>query len=223
MLAQVVDQMRQRRVFASIDVHNNTGLNPHYGCVNRLDGRYLSLASLFSHTVVYFTRPRGVQSLAMAELCPAVTVECGQPGSEYAAEHAREFIEAVLHLREIPERPAAELGIFHTVATVKLPAAVSFSFGEDGCDLALMEDLDHLNFLELPVGTVLERVSPGRLGGLSVEDNDGREVADEFLVLEDGEIRTRRPVMPSMLTRDPKVIRQDCLCYLMERLRLDLP
>ena len=27
----------------------------------------------------------------------------------------------------------------------------------------------------------------------------------------------RVPVMPSMLTCDPEVIRQDCLCYLMER------
>jgi hypothetical protein len=32
-----------------------------------------------------------------------------------------------------------------------------------------------------------------------------------------GELLTRRVVMPSMLTLDERVIRQDCLCYLMER------
>ncbi len=35
------------------------------------------------------------------------------------------------------------------------------------------------------------------------------------------EIRTRVPLMPSMLTLDSQVIRQDCLCYLMERLPLE--
>src|SRR5581483_10625584 len=37
---QVVEAMTARRVFASIDIHNNTGLNPYYGCVNRLDASY---------------------------------------------------------------------------------------------------------------------------------------------------------------------------------------
>jgi len=30
LLSQVVEEMQQRGVFASIDLHNNTGLNPHY-------------------------------------------------------------------------------------------------------------------------------------------------------------------------------------------------
>ncbi|MFZ3041956.1 MAG: hypothetical protein WA108_09235 [Thiobacillus sp.] len=34
-----------------------------------------------------------------------------------------------------------------------------------------------------------------------------------------GEITLRKPLMPAMLTRDEQVIRQDCLCYLMERIR----
>lgn len=218
MMAQIVDQMRQRRVFASIDIHNNTGLNPHYGCVNTLDGQSLYLASLFSHTVVYFTRPRGVQSMAFARLCPAVTIECGQPGSRYAAEHAQEFVEAALHLAEIPAHPSSQLGVFHTVATVRIPADVSFGFGAAEVDLQLMDDLQQLNFRELPAGTVFARVPPGRVGYVAVEDNDGRDVAGQFFELADGELRTRRHVMPSMLTHDVLVIRQDCLCYLMERM-----
>ena len=86
--AEVVARARAHGCFATIDIHNNTGLNPHYGCVNKLDSPYLQLASLFSRTVVYFTRPHGVLSLAMAQLCPATTIECGQAGSTGAAEHA---------------------------------------------------------------------------------------------------------------------------------------
>ena len=46
MMHQVVDEMRARKVFASIDIHNNTGLNPHYGCINRREPRFFHLATL---------------------------------------------------------------------------------------------------------------------------------------------------------------------------------
>src|SRR5262249_32103782 len=62
LMRDVVAQMQARNVFASVDLHNNTGLNPHYACVARLDSPFVHVASLFSRTIVYFQRPRGVQS-----------------------------------------------------------------------------------------------------------------------------------------------------------------
>jgi len=216
MMAQIVEQMRQRRVFASIDIHNNTGLNPHYACVNSLEGRHLYLASLFGNTVVYFTRPRGLQSMAFSELCPAVTLECGQPGNRLGAEHAREFVESVLHLSEIPDHAASDINIYQTMATVRVPPEVSFSFGDVAADLELMDDLQQFNFRELPVGTAFARVAQDDVL-ITAEDNDGQNVAATYFVVEDGELRTRQALMPTMLTHDALVIRQDCLCYLMQR------
>ncbi|MDV3237268.1 MAG: M14 family metallopeptidase [Gammaproteobacteria bacterium] len=222
MMRAVVEDLGRRRLFASLDIHNNTGINPHYACVNRVDHRYLHLATLFSRTVVYFTRPRGVQSLALSQLCPAVTVECGQPGQAHGVEHARDFIDACLHLAEIPVHAVAphDIDLFHTVATVKVPDGVCFGFDDGAHDLRLVPDLDHLNFRELPAGTRLGRVV--RTDGLPLEvwDELGRDVAARFFAVEEGELRTRRPVMPSMFTLDERVIRQDCLGYLMERYQL---
>lgn len=215
--AQVCDAMAARHVFASIDIHNNTGRNPHYGCVNVLAGRFLHLASLFSRTVVYFTRPRGVQSMAMARLCPAVTVECGQAGSEHSTAHALEFLEAGLHLSEIPDHPAVDnLAVYHTVARLRVADNASLSFGDGDADILLPEDAETLNFRELPVGMPFAQIR--RDDCLLVEDIDGSDARARFLQQQDGELRTRVPVMPSMLTRDERVIRQDCLCYFMERL-----
>jgi hypothetical protein len=222
MMIQVVEEMRGRGVFASVDVHNNTGLNPHYGCVNRIDNRFLQLASLFSRTVVYFVRPDSVQSMSFAALCPAVTLECGQPGARHGVDHALEYLEACLHLSELPNHAVCEhdIDLFHTVATVKIPEQVRFAFGRTDVDLCLVEDLDHMNFTELPAGTQLGTVY-GRGGlRLDVVDELGKAVADRYFTVVDGELRTRVPVMPSMLTLDERVIRQDCLCYLMERYRL---
>ncbi|MEA3275473.1 MAG: M14 family metallopeptidase [Pseudomonadota bacterium] len=225
LMQQVVNIMSRRGVFASVDIHNNTGCNPHYGCVNLLDNRYLHLATLFSRTVVYFIRPRGVQSIAMAELCPAVTLECGKVGEKHGTEHAREYLNACLHLSALPEHPVAlhDIDLFHTVAQVKVPEEVSFGFPPEAADILFTPELERLNFRELPGGTPL-----GRLGGnngirLDVRDEQGRDVNDRYFHFVDGELRLKLPVMPSMLTRNEAVIRQDCLCYLMERFNDHLP
>lgn len=220
MMQRVVDIMRARRPFASIDLHNNTGINPHYACINVVDNRFMQLASLFSRTVVYFIRPLGVQSMAFASLCPSVTVECGKTGQTAGVEHAAEFVEACLHLSELPDRPlpAHELELYHTVAIVKVAGAYSFSFTDPGADIGFVANLDHLNFRELAQGTCIGRLN-NPLDGMPLEawDEGGSDVAQRYFAVEDNCIRTRRSVMPSMLTLDERVIRQDCLGYLMER------
>ena len=225
MLREVVAEMERRGLFAAIDVHNNTGLNPHYACVNRIDHRYFHLATLFSRTLVYFTRPRGVASLAFAPLCPAVTVECGRPGQDHGVDHAMEFIDAALHLSEIPVHPVAphDIDLFHTVVTVKVPEAVDFGFGRPGATLDFLPDIDHLNFRELSEGTELAQVNGADGELLDVRDERGRNVWHEYFYIEDDGLRLRRPVMPSMFTLDERIVRQDCLCYLMERYELMPP
>ncbi len=220
MMRRVLEEMRVRDVFAGVDVHNNTGLNPHYACINRRGPRFLRLASLFGRTVVYFTTPRGVQAAAFAGLCPAVTLECGQPGRSHGVEHALEYLDACLHLSELPDRAPApgEIDLFHTVAVLKVPEEVSFGFGGTDADLRLVDDLDRLNFRELPPGTCLGRVRPGSRVRIAAYDDRGRDVGGRFFTEVDGELRVAVPVMPSMLSRDPRAIRQDCLGYLMERL-----
>lgn len=222
LMREVVERMRARGVFASIDVHNNTGLNPHYACVNRIDHRALRLATLFSRTVVYFIRPAGVQAAAFAPFCPAVTLECGKPGNVFGVQHAFEYLDACLHLAEIADEPVAgqDLNLFHTVAVVKVPARFSFGFGEGKYDLCFPDDLDHLNFRELPAGAVLARIRPRSGACLEAWDEAGHDAAAAFFRIVNDEIRLAQPVMPSMLTLNARAIRQDCLCYFMARMTL---
>lgn len=219
-MTEVVAQMRQRQPFASIDVHNNTGLNPHYACINQLDHRFYHLATLFSRTVIYFLRPLGVQSMAFAELCPSVTVECGQAGHASNTDHALQFLDAALHLAEHPGHAITPHGIdlYHTVATIKVRDDIDFGFQPGDHPLTLLEDLDHMNFKDLPVGTVLGYQRTGDSPGLQAFDETGNNVSADYFQLTDGELQLRRHATPAMLTLNQRVIRQDCLCYLMERL-----
>ncbi|GJL71575.1 MAG: hypothetical protein NMNS01_07740 [Nitrosomonas sp.] len=222
MAKQVFDEVSKNGLFASIDIHNNSGLNPHYACVNKLQPAFLHLAALFDRTVIYFTRPQGVQSLAFAELGPAVTLECGKPENPQGVPHATEYLTACLHLTDLPSRPIAkhDIELFHTVAVVRLAPEVQVGFRENGLDLRLVDNIDHMNFRELPINTLFGWQQMNNNILLRISDEQDREVADHYFYLDGNALKTRQPVMPSMLTRDTQIIRQDCLCYLMERMTL---
>ena len=218
-MAQVVDEMRRREVEFSIDIHNNTGHNPHYGCVNSTDERYLQLARLFSRNIVYFLRPQSVQSIAFAKLCPAVTVECGRAVSSSGAAHAAEFVNAVLNISELPRHPISthDIDVFHTVATVKVDPGCRFTFDGKGGDLRFESGLDRLNFAEVPAETLIATRQTGFENPLVVTDEAGRDVTNAYFRFDQDRILFREPTIPAMITLDIEIIRQDCLCYLMER------
>jgi hypothetical protein len=90
-------------------------------------------------------------------------------------------------------------------------------------DILLSAELEGFNFRELPTGTPFGLVNRGTEICLDVRDENGLDVAARFFHVEEGELRLSTPVMPSMLTRDEAVIRQDCLCYLMERYNDHVP
>ena len=223
MTQQVVDEMVRRKIFASVDIHNNTGLNPHYACINRLDNRFFNLATLFSRLVVYFLRPKGVQSAAFAAYCPAVTLECGKPGQQYGVEHACEFLDACLHLSEHSDNEInpGDIDLFHTVAQVNILDHLDFSFDGSGADLQLDAKLDHMNFTEIPAGRIWgQQLSEHKQLPLIAKNEAGEDVTSDFFSIINHDLISIKSVMPSMLTLDEKIVRQDCLCYLMERMTL---
>lgn len=225
LMQTVVDRVTQRGVFVSLDLHNNTGRNPIYGCICDLSPQHVYLASMFSRTIVYFTRPRGVQTQAFKSLCPALTCECGQIGDENGISHAVDLLEACLHLSEFPtcDIPEGDVHLFHTVARIKVHNECSFGFAGDDTptnthDVVFRDDLDALNFLELTAGEHLGKLRRQVSDCLTVNDEDGRDVTSDYLVCASDDLRLTRRVMPSMFTCNEEVIRQDCLGYLMERL-----
>lgn len=217
---RVVAEMERRGVFACIDVHNNSGRNPHYACVSRLDPRFIGLARRFSRRVLYFRIPETVLTEAFSGLCPSVTLECGRPGDDYGVAHVREYLAGCLRLRELPCAACDDAGteLFRLVAAIKVRGSCAFGPGA-AADVEFIPGLDAFNFRALPAGTLLGWVRrPGR-GGLDVRDEAGRDVGRELLRIEGGEIRTAVPLMPSMFTTSVQAVAQDCLGYLMAPLR----
>jgi hypothetical protein len=217
------ERLCELRPLACIDIHNNTGLNPHYAAVNLVRSEYLRLASLFSSKVVYFTMPAGTLSLSMSEFCPSVTLECGQAGEIHGTDHTLAYLETCLHLEKISAMPvdAEAVHLFHMMATVYVNDGVLFGFGRVPADLALREDLDKFNFCELPAGTSFGDINSLKRRPLTAIDTEGTDVTDKCFFFGRGQVETAREIMPSMLTQDRRVIQQDCLCYLMERIHYE--
>ncbi len=220
-----MDKLCEQQPFAALDIHNNTGLNPHYAALNRIDWRMIHLARLFSDKIVYFTMPHGTLSNAMAEHCPSLTLECGQAGNVHGTDHALEYIEQCLQLDSIDDTPlpTEQTQLYHMLATVYVSADLRFSFMPEKSMLSFIANLDHLNFTEMPPGTLLAHMHGHNSRCLLALDHYGQDITDSCFSFSDGTVRTLRPLMPSMLTPDVQVIRQDCLCYLMERIDPNAP
>ena len=223
MFQQVTDRVRSLSPIAALDFHNNTGLNPHYAAINRIRPEFLRLASYFSSKVVYFTMPLGTQSLSLSKLCPSTTLECGQAGEIHGTDHSMGFLETCLHLGDIPTTPmgAEDVHLFHMVATVRVHEDAFFGFGHVPTDVTFRENLDALNFRELPAGISLGDITGGPAKPLLVTNVDGVDVTGQYFRFDRGQIETVREIMPSMLTPDRRVIQQDCLCYLMDRVHFE--
>lgn len=225
MVRQVLEIMQAKDVYACIDVHNNSGRNPHYACINRLAAPFFDLATRFSSIVVYFLQPDSVLSLAFSNLCPAVTIECGKPGEGPGVEQAREFILDVLNSAALAEEgeKVGHVDVYHTVAVVKLNPGIRVGPLDEGDHFELYTELDQMNFRHVQTGTAFGRLSP--LSPFPVQANNefNKNVAERYFEIKNGELVTKVEVMPSMLTLDRDIIQQDCLCYLMEKLDLAKP
>ena len=80
-----------------------------------------------------------------------MTLECGLPGHRAGEEHVIEYVDACLHLAQVPDTPVAahDMDLFHTVATVRVPERMSFGYSNPEVAIRLVQNLDRLNWLEV--------------------------------------------------------------------------
>lgn len=219
LMKNVTNIMRKRKPFASIDIHNNTGFNPHYACVNILNSHCIQLAGMFGNTVVYFTSPRGVQSAAFSDFCPSVVLECGQSGQADGVTHSIRFLQAVLNTEKLSSEHPKNINLFHTVARVTVPEM--FSLGTDSSsDIHLSHELEKMNFQQLARGSIFAGLNAESKAHLAVTNESNEDVTSEFFEISDSRIVLKKNATLSMYTTSERAIRQDCLCYLMEQIHI---
>jgi succinylglutamate desuccinylase len=216
MMQRIVEIAHGLPLFAAIDIHNNTGKNPHYACITDPNMQNQNLAARFNRVGMVFNH-RGVSTMAFDGICPAITLECGLPGDQQGIEHACRFVEGMLSLDVLPQSQPTRhaLHLVESHLTLNIPEDVSFAFGPAAdVDLRFEHDFEDRNFTLFDPHQVFGHTRVAR--PLSVTDTDGHDVTDEILRVEEGKIYLNNTLMPAMITRDRLVIRQDCLCHLLQ-------
>lgn len=216
MMQQVFDLVSAEPLFAAIDIHNNTGKNPHYACITNVSNKNKNLAARFNRVALVF-KHKGVATMAFDGVCPAATLECGKPGDPQGILHARRFIEDLLTLETLPDhKPGREaLHLVESSLTLNIPPDVSFEFDpEADADLRFDVNFEERNFTLMDPHQVFAYTRIER--PLVITDPSGRDVTDDILRVEAGKIYLKNTLMPAMITHDKRIVRQDCLCYLLQ-------
>ena len=222
MMQIVTSIMQKKKPFASIDIHNNTGKNPHYGCINILNPHGLVLASKFSDIAVYFTDPKGVQSSAFSDFCPSVVLECGQASDKSGEEHAFSYLETILQLDELSSHNSNNLTLYHTIARVTIPKTVTIGHhaNENIGDIILDERLEDKNFHNIQPGTEFAAINSDKEKLIIVNSESSEDITSEYIERKNDKLLFKKPVTLSMFTTNERAIRQDCVCYFMEELHI---
>lgn len=221
--AALQEAIARRQFLAAVDLHNNTGHNPHYSVVTDLEPKNLGLAYLFSEKAVFMEEPDTVLIRIFADRCPAVALEVGPIGDPRCAVRVTDYVGRCMELDEVPEADPKVFSLFRTRARVHVRDDVPFRFegdddGDEATPLTLTGGVEAVNFHELGPGARFGTSTLALEDVLRVLDVQHRDVTSAYFERRGRVIVLRQSVVPAMYTTDPYVIRQDCLCYLMERM-----
>ena len=208
-------------LFATIDIHNNTGKNPYYACVSQLNPEHIYLGSLFSRTLVYFTSPPNALSRTFSERMPSVTLECGNNENRDGIEKAFQLVLDVLALDTLAgHEHHNSVEVYQTIGKIVVPPGNSYSFDGSEAQIIFPQDFENLNFSPLKRDFPLAKTNSSENSPLRVLNNEGSDDTDRFLTLRNGHLLLARGLTPSMLTTQRDVIEKDCLGYLMQKMSL---
>ena len=129
MARDVLQYARESNIRAAIDIHNNSGRNPLYGCFSGRGAEFVRLAQAFSENAVYFVKPDSVLSKAFSEIAPSVVIECGLPGSAPGIGAGSKFLEKIWLGGGAWRRGEIKIShIYHTFAKLCLEPDANVSF-----------------------------------------------------------------------------------------------
>ncbi len=214
----LLEQIEAARPEALLDLHNNTGHNPPYGVGAAVGRAELRLASLFGERFVHSPLRLGGLVETTAAHCPSVTIECGRAGDPNADRVAHDGLSAFLtrDLLDPAGAPDPKMQVLVDPVRVRVRPGATLAFDERPAadfDLTVTHDVDRHNFERLDVGTTIGWVRQSGDWPLEARDATGAERSRELFEAHDGALRTRRELIPIMMTTHPRIALDDCLFY----------
>ena len=219
--AALIERLRAARPEALIDLHNNSGHNPAYGVGLSVAEPLLILTSLFGRRYVHTDLRLGALVEATHDEFSSLTVECGRAGDPAADAIARAGLDQYLEAHHLFESGAAPptVEVLEAPVRVTLRPGVRVAFADaprPGVELTVAGDIDRHNFECVPPNSPLGWVADG-VWPVAARDASGRDLAPELFEVRDGVLRSRRGLIPIMMTTQAELAESDCLFYAVRR------
>ena len=213
MAEQVVSYIAQKKPYFALDVHNNSGPNPHYGVLTNQLAECKSRARQFSDLAILALEQDEILSRRMNEICPAITIECGVPGEPRSSEVVYDYLcELTNPKSDTPTH--TDLSLYKAKYRVILKSATESGF-EDFPEFNCA--LDASNFALVEAGTLIA-THASQNWFFEVTDFDGLDLTHEYLNFANGQVTLKQDTILGMFTRSPENILFDCVCYVLEHL-----
>ncbi len=209
-------ELGERGVSVSLDIHNNTAPNPCHAIhmVRECDVDARDWALGFAGLAVRTTLCQFTCMEAFAGLCPTVTLECGEPGEREGIDLAVDCVTKAMYSGMPPRREGGRE--FELVARILPRDGVTVGFGDEGADLRLSADApERWNFRLMERGTEVGTVREGLEDPLVCVSPAGRRLG-EFLAVEGGRLVAAADLVLAMLVARRETVEDDCLCYVLE-------
>ena len=205
---------------AVLDLHNNTGHNPPYGIATRVDAATRGLCSWFAERLVGSDLDLGALVEVSVRDAPSVTIECGLAGDFEADRVALRGVEAFLASPSIVPGDPPAVAVYDQPIRIGIRPGVALAIAaapRPGVGLTLAWNVDRHNWRQVGPGTTIGWVSGDAGWPVEAFSPSGTEVSRELLEIVDGVLRTRRSLIPIMITTDARIAASDCLFYVVRR------
>lgn len=218
--ASILALLERHRPEALLDLHNNTGHNPPYGIATRADEAHLGLCAWFARRLVHSHLDLGALVEVTNHGAPSVTIECGLAGDPDADRVALRGVEAFLASDSIVPTPTQEVEVFDDPTRVTLRSDTTLAISSTPsptADLTLAAEIDRHNWHTVAAETTIGWTSTRDRWPVEARSGEGPDISRELFSLENGTLRTRRPLIPIMITTDAAIAASDCLFYVVRR------
>jgi succinylglutamate desuccinylase len=218
MANEILDFVISEKPYAHVDIHNNTGKNPFYCVVSKLDQHFKKLAFTFGESLILITEPRGAFSVAMSDYCPAVVLECGRSGEDLGIAKVKEYLELLINTDEIDLLKPDNQIVYKTIARIMVPADTIIDFTgtyDEEVSFSFVKEIENYNFSEIAKETILCHSNSDNHLPI-VLNNHNKDISSEHFYNDTHIIKFKKAIIPSMLSTNIQIVLDDCLGYLME-------
>jgi succinylglutamate desuccinylase len=218
MANEILDYVISEKPFAHVDIHNNTGKNPFYCVVSKIEDKFKKLAFSFGETLILITEPRGAFTVAMSDYCPAVVLECGMSGEGLGIIKVKEYLENLINLDTLNDLEYSNQIVYKTIARIIIKPNHIIDFNGDydkDVNFSFISEIESFNFASVSKDTIICHSNESCTVPI-VLDNNNNDVSSSYFYNENTDVKFKKEVIPSMLSTNIQVVLDDCLGYLLE-------